>query len=133
MGGDSERCRALGLNGYRSKPITDTDLRAALVRILGTERVGSGVAIRGGGLILTIGYLVTEAESIWITTLDGRVVPGHPLAYDFASGFGVTTSGITCASFSNSGIGSTGWPLSLTSKWRCGPVELPVLPDKPIT
>jgi S1-C subfamily serine protease len=57
--------------------------------ILGTERVGSGVAIRGDGLILTIGYLITEAESIWITTLDGRVVPGHPLAYDFASGFGV--------------------------------------------
>ena len=57
--------------------------------ILGTERVGSGVAIRGNGLILTIGYLITEAESIWITTLDGRVVPGHPLAYDFASGFGV--------------------------------------------
>jgi S1-C subfamily serine protease len=57
--------------------------------ILGTERVGSGVAIRGDGLILTIGYLVTEAESIWITTLDGRVVPGHPLGYDFASGFGI--------------------------------------------
>jgi S1-C subfamily serine protease len=57
--------------------------------ILGTERVGSGVSIRGDGLILTIGYLITEAESIWITTLDGRVVPGHPLAYDFASGFGV--------------------------------------------
>jgi len=57
--------------------------------ILGTERVGSGVAIRRDGLILTIGYLITEAETIWITTLDGRVVPGHPLAYDFASGFGV--------------------------------------------
>lgn len=57
--------------------------------ILGTQRVGSGVAIRGDGLILTIGYLITEAETIWLTTLDGRVVPGHPLAYDFASGFGV--------------------------------------------
>jgi S1-C subfamily serine protease len=57
--------------------------------ILGTERVGSGIAIRADGLILTIGYLITEAESIWITTLDGRVVAGHPLAYDFASGFGV--------------------------------------------
>ena len=57
--------------------------------ILGTERTGSGVAISADGLILTIGYLITEAETIWITTLDGRVVPGHPLAYDFASGFGV--------------------------------------------
>ena len=57
--------------------------------ILGTERTGTGVAIRGDGLILTIGYLVTEAETIWISTLDGRVVPGHRLGSDFASGFGV--------------------------------------------
>jgi S1-C subfamily serine protease len=57
--------------------------------ILGTERVGSGVAIRGDGLILTIGYLITEAESIWITASDGRVIAGHPLAYDFATGFGL--------------------------------------------
>jgi len=54
--------------------------------ILGTERVGNGVAVRADGLILTIGYLVAEAETIWITASDGRVVPGHPLAYDFASG-----------------------------------------------
>ena len=57
--------------------------------ILGTERIGNGVVIRDDGLILTIGYLVTEAESIWITANDGTVVPGHPLAYDFASGFGL--------------------------------------------
>ena len=57
--------------------------------ILGTERTGSGVAIRGDGLILTIGYLVTEAETIWISTFDGRVVPGHRLGSDFASGFSV--------------------------------------------
>jgi S1-C subfamily serine protease len=55
--------------------------------ILGTERVGSGVVIRSDGLILTIGYLVTEAEHIWLTTNDGRVVAGHPLAYDFVTGF----------------------------------------------
>ncbi|HVF65877.1 MAG TPA: S1C family serine protease [Casimicrobiaceae bacterium] len=57
--------------------------------ILGTERVGNGVMIREDGLILTIGYLITEAETIWITTNDGRVVAGHPLAYDFQSGFGL--------------------------------------------
>ena len=39
--------------------------------------------------MLTIGYLITEAESIWLTTNDGTVVPGHPLAYDFASGLGL--------------------------------------------
>jgi S1-C subfamily serine protease len=57
--------------------------------ILGTERIGNGVAIRDDGLILTIGYLITEAETIWITSNDGRVVQGHPLAYDFRTGFGL--------------------------------------------
>jgi S1-C subfamily serine protease len=57
--------------------------------ILGTERVGNGVVIREDGLILTIGYLVTEAEKIWVTLNDGTVVPGHALAYDQASGFGL--------------------------------------------
>lgn len=58
-------------------------------RTLGTEREGSGVVIRKDGLVLTIGYLVGEADSIWITTATGRVVPGHALAYDFETGFGL--------------------------------------------
>ena len=57
--------------------------------LLGTERGGNGVVIREDGLVLTIGYLITEAETIWITTHDGRVVPGHALGYDFATGFGL--------------------------------------------
>jgi S1-C subfamily serine protease len=57
--------------------------------ILGTERFGNAVVIRDDGLMLTIGYLITEAESIWLTTNDGVVIPGHPLAYDFASGLGL--------------------------------------------
>jgi S1-C subfamily serine protease len=57
--------------------------------ILGTERAGNGVVIREDGLILTIGYLITEAESIWITTNRGIVVQGHALAYDQGSGFGL--------------------------------------------
>jgi S1-C subfamily serine protease len=56
---------------------------------LGTERGGSGVVIRPDGLIATIGYLVTEAETIWLTTHDGRAIPGHALAYDFETGFGL--------------------------------------------
>ena len=56
---------------------------------LGTERPGSGVVIRETGLIATIGYLVTEAETIWITTHDGRALQGHALAYDQESGFGL--------------------------------------------
>src|SRR5690349_6391621 len=57
--------------------------------ILGTERLGNGVVIREDGLVLTIGYLITEAQSIWLTTNGGVVVPGHPLAYDQVTGFGL--------------------------------------------
>ncbi len=55
---------------------------------LGTLREGSGVAI-GDGLVLTIGYLITEAEEVWLTTSEGRVLPGHALAYDQETGFGL--------------------------------------------
>jgi S1-C subfamily serine protease len=56
---------------------------------LGTERSGHGVLIRDNGLILTIGYLVTEAEAIWLSLGDGRVTQAHALAYDQESGFGL--------------------------------------------
>ncbi len=57
--------------------------------ILGTERSGYGAIIRPSGLVLTIGYLTAEAETIWITLADGRSFPGHVLAYDFETGFGL--------------------------------------------
>jgi S1-C subfamily serine protease len=56
---------------------------------LGTERAGHGVVIRSDGLVLTIGYLVTEAETVWISHSGGRVVPGHVLAFDQETGFGL--------------------------------------------
>ncbi len=60
---------------------------------LGTERIGSGVVIQWpgapDGLVLTIGYLITEAETVWLVASDGRAVPGHALAYDQATGFGL--------------------------------------------
>jgi S1-C subfamily serine protease len=56
---------------------------------LGVERSGNGVVIREDGLVLTIGYLITEAQTIWLTTNAGMAVPGHPLAYDQSSGFGL--------------------------------------------
>jgi S1-C subfamily serine protease len=55
---------------------------------LGTERAGNGVLIRND-VVLTIGYLITEAQTIWLSLIDGRVVPGHVLAYDQATGFGL--------------------------------------------
>ena len=57
--------------------------------ILGTERAGNGVVIRDDGLVLTIGYLITEAESIWLATNRGTVLQGHALGYDQSSGFGL--------------------------------------------
>jgi S1-C subfamily serine protease len=57
--------------------------------ILGTERTGNGVVIREDGLVVTIGYLITEAESIWLTTNRGAVVQGHALAYDQRTGLGL--------------------------------------------
>ncbi|KAB2845738.1 MAG: serine protease, partial [Hyphomicrobiaceae bacterium] len=62
---------------------------AFTAEILGTERIGSGVLIREDGLILTIGYLVTEAETIWLTFADGRTVEGHALGFDQETGFGL--------------------------------------------
>ncbi len=56
---------------------------------LGTDRVGNGVVIREDGLVLTIGYLITEAETVWLITNDGRAVQGHALAFDQISGFGL--------------------------------------------
>jgi len=57
--------------------------------ILGTERVGHGALIRKDGLVLTVGYLITEAETIWLSLSGGRTVPGHVLGYDQETGFGL--------------------------------------------
>ncbi|WP_298962576.1 S1C family serine protease [uncultured Methylobacterium sp.] len=62
---------------------------AFTAQALGTERAGNGVAIDGNGLVLTIGYLVTEAETVWLTTHDGRSLPGHVVGFDAATGFGL--------------------------------------------
>ncbi|MFN8547639.1 MAG: hypothetical protein U0527_06615 [Candidatus Eisenbacteria bacterium] len=56
--------------------------------MLGTDRQGNGVVI-GEGLVLTIGYLITEATNVWLTTRAGVVVAGYPFAYDQPSGFGL--------------------------------------------
>lgn len=62
---------------------------AFTAQTLGTERAGNGVIIREDGVVLTIGYLITEAESLWLNTVDGRALPGHVLAYDQETGFGL--------------------------------------------
>ncbi len=83
------------------------DVLAAVVRIkmtaipsarsnatLGPNREGTGVVIDERGHVVTIGYIVIEAESIEITTQDGRTVPATLAGYDHASGFALLRSGV---------------------------------------
>jgi S1-C subfamily serine protease len=62
---------------------------ALTANVLGTERAGHGVIIADDGLVVTIGYLITEAERLWITTNAGVTVPGHVVGYDQETGFGL--------------------------------------------
>ena len=66
--------------------VSDTAFTAST---LGTIREGSGVVIDDKGLVLTIGYLITEAEEVWLTTHDERVLPAHVVGYDQETGFGL--------------------------------------------
>lgn len=57
--------------------------------ILGTERAGHGVVIGAHGLVLTIGYLITEADQVWLVTQHGQAVRGDVVGYDYETGFGL--------------------------------------------
>ena len=56
---------------------------------LGTEREGSGVVIDSEGLVLTIGYLIVEAETIEVTGIEGKPVSAKFIGYDHNTGFGL--------------------------------------------
>ncbi len=62
---------------------------AFTAQVLGTERAGNGVLIRADGLVLTIGYLVAEAETVWLLSNDGAAIPAYVVAYDHHTGFGL--------------------------------------------
>lgn len=87
----------MSLSVSRSMPVIDAlvSIKARIPEdamsagLLGTERVGHGVRIRDDGLIATIGYVVNEADSVWLGSRDGTTVPGVVLGYDFDSGFGL--------------------------------------------
>ena len=82
----------LDLEGMSRSVVTlraDVPDDAFTAPILGSQRTGNGVVINADGLILTIGYLVTEATDVWLTTSDGRELAAHPLAYDQVTGFGL--------------------------------------------
>ena len=56
---------------------------------LGTERGGNAALISSDGLVVTIGYLVTEAETVWLFDSDGKAIPAHVVGYDQETGFGL--------------------------------------------
>jgi S1-C subfamily serine protease len=58
-------------------------------RSLGRNREGTGVVIDSSGLVLTIGYLITEAEKIELSTADGKVYPATVVGFDNATGLGL--------------------------------------------
>ena len=57
--------------------------------ILGTERGGNAIVIGGDGLVLTIGYLITEAETVWLVSGEETATPAHVVGYDQTTGFGL--------------------------------------------
>jgi S1-C subfamily serine protease len=56
---------------------------------LGNERAGNGVVIGADGLVLTIGYLITEAATVWLVSAGGAATPAHVVGYDQVTGFGL--------------------------------------------
>ncbi len=63
------------------------DRRSA--QTLGTEREGHGALIGADGLIVTIGYLIMEADTVTITDIEGNDWPAYIVGYDYESGFGL--------------------------------------------
>jgi len=68
---------------------TEVPADARSAESLGRERIGTGVAIDGNGLVLTIGYLLLEASAASVFGPDGRAVPANVVAYDHETGFGL--------------------------------------------
>ena len=71
------KLRSRAVPGARSGPM------------LGREREGTGVVIDGSGLVITIGYLILEAETVELSTVDGNVFPARVVGYDAVTGFGL--------------------------------------------
>jgi serine protease Do len=81
------------------------DARSA--ETLGKQRAGSGVVIGPDGLVLTIGYLMLEAETIQIITQDKKSVTARAVAYDVATGFGLIRPLVPLRGITPVALGST--------------------------
>jgi serine protease Do len=101
--------------GVRSIAVDD----ARSIDTLGRFREGTGVVIAPGGLILTIGYLILEADRVDLIIEGRRVVPASVVAYDLATGFGLlqalTPLDLPPARLGNSSALSEQEPLMISS------------------
>ena len=61
---------------------------------LGTEREGTGVLIDADGLIVTIGYLVTEAMTVEVTPSHGKPIPATIVGLDNDSGLALVRAAV---------------------------------------
>jgi S1-C subfamily serine protease len=86
-GGRQEELTVDALSVVRLRARAVADARSAST--LGREREGTGVVIDNNGLVLTIGYLILEAETIELSTANGRSFPATVVGYDAATGFGL--------------------------------------------
>lgn len=86
-GGNREQMTvdAFSVVKLRVKTVPDARSRSTL----GPEREGTGIVIDSDGLILTIGYLIQEADTVEVSAVDGRPFPASVIAYDYSTGFGL--------------------------------------------
>ncbi len=90
---------------------------ARTASVLGKNRVGNGVVIDDEGHILTIGYLILEAESLEVILPDGRSVVAAYVGYDHTTGFGLLkadrTDGLSPVTMGSSSELNVGDPILL--------------------
>ncbi len=86
-----DRAMAAGKDVLRSVVGLQTKIpsTARTSRFLGTQRQGSGVVIDDNGLVLTIGYLIQEANEATLANAEGKQVTASIVAYDHATGLGL--------------------------------------------
>ncbi len=78
------------LSVVRVKTMATENARSG--QTLGRNREGTGVVIDSSGYVLTIGYLITEAEKVELNTADGKVYPATVVGFDNATGLGLLKS-----------------------------------------
>ncbi|MBW8829929.1 MAG: serine protease [Burkholderiales bacterium] len=118
-----ERAQA-AVVGLRTTAVED----ARSIDHLGRERSGSGVVIGNDGLVVTIGYLILEADHVDLMVDPDRVIPARVIAYDIASGFGLvqalTPLRVQPATLGNSAAIKDNDPLMIASGGENGDLSL---------